>query len=308
MILNAALFDTFDRCERRLALERTHEVRSISPLGLLYAAVEGSLVAADPSQGAKDAIIEITQNLDVETGELSPSSVVRHVECMSEIISLALRSRMGRAARLDPVTIGSNEWQSNLFEFRSGLHRIVLASHLDDDSLRSFAHSWRTIGELAALERSIFLTVVIVGSQKGGRRHSPWAKGYIHPIQKVLRFGRRKGSKADGFTEGWKEAWREQTNIEAETWLDRMLVDEMLDDLIVSRKVQYRGEDSRMKTARRDMITLADQMASARTDAPMRRSSCDEIGHGACGWQQFCYSPVDVRVEDLGHLYRLREG
>ena len=295
-------FDTYDRCERRFAYELTHESRGISALGLLYAAVEGSLVAADPVQGAKDAILNLTQRFDVNAGDLSPISAVRHVESMAEVIALALRAKLGRGSRLDPVPLLSHHWQSNLFEFRGELHRIVLVSHMDDDTLRSFAHSWGTIGELAALERPLTLTVVIIGAQRGGRRHSNWAKGFQHPIQRNLRFAPRK--KDSGFTENWKTVWREQSNYSAETWLEQMRNDEVLTDLIVSRKIQYNGEDERMKTAKRDMLTIADQMVHARTDSPMRRSSCDELGKGACPWQNVCYSPTPVTPGELFHLYR----
>jgi hypothetical protein len=307
MILTSQLFDTMDRCERRLAFERDHQPTSITPLGLLYAAVEGSLVASDPCEGAKWAIADVTQSRDVNAGDLSPISAVKHAEAMAEVIGLALREKFGQAKMPEPVAFHEHEWQSNLFECRGQLHRIILGSYLDDDSLRSFAHSWQTIGELAALERSLTLTVVIIGAQRGGRRHSPWSKGFLHPIQKTLRIGRRKAGQGDGFTTGWKEIWREQSDIKAETWLDRMKTDEMLGDLIVTRKIQYRGEDERMKAARREMLILADQMGSASVDAPMRRSSCDEIGRGACPWQPVCYSPVPVSPDDLPHLYRIRE-
>lgn len=305
MMLSAADYDTFDRCPRRFALERTHEPRTISLLGLLYAAVEGSLTAADPVQGAKDAIMERTQRLEVNAGDLSPISAVRHVESVAEVIALALRSRLGQAKCLGTIQVGEHEWQSNLFECRRELHRIVLCSHIDDDSLRSFAHSWQTVGELAAVERPITLTVVIVGPQRGGRRHSAWSKGFQHPIQKNLRFAPRK--RDSGFTENWKQVWREQTNYTAQTWLEQMQNDEVLDELIQSRKIAYRGEDERMVQAKRDMLTIAAQMETARTDAPMRRSSCDEIGRGPCQFSAVCYAATPTIPDHLPHLYRLRE-
>lgn len=306
MILTAQLLDTFDRGgPRRYAFERDYEPRSITPLGLLYAAVEGSLTSSDPVQGAKDAIMERTQRLDVNAGDLSPISAVRHVESMAEVIALALRAKLGRASRVEPVKLGEHEWQSNLFECRGELHRIILASHMDDDSLRSFAHAWGTIGELAALERALTLTVVLIGSQRGGRRHSPWAKGFLHPVQKALRFAPRK--KDDGFTQNWKTCWREQTEIKAETWLERMRLDEMLEELVVSRKIQYRGDDERMRKARVDILLLAEEMYRASASAPMRRSACDEIGRGPCPFQAVCYSVTPITPEDLPGLYRRRE-
>lgn len=307
MILSAQLLDIFDRCARRFAFEREYESRSISPLGLLYAAVEGSLTASDPVQGAKDALMERTQRLDVNAGDLSPLSAVRHIECMVEVMALAMRAKLGRATRPEPVKVGEHEWQSNLFECRGELHRIILASHLDDDSLRSFAHAWQTVGELAALERPLTLTVVLIGAQRGGRRHSAWAKGFLHPIQKTLRLGRRKAGGADGFTTGWKEVWREQTDIKAETWLERMRTDELLDDLIVSRRIQYRGDDARMIQARKDILSLAEAAGASRTSDPMRRSSCDEMGKSPCPFSAVCYSATPVTPGDLPHLYRLKE-
>lgn len=305
MILTAQLLDTFDRGgPRRFAFEREYEPLSISSLGLLYAAVEGSLVAKDPVQGAKDAILERTQRLEVSAGDLSSLSAVRHVESMAEIIALALRAKLGRASIPARTPLGDNEWRANLFECKSELHRIILVSHLDDDSLRSFAHSWGTIGELAALEQSITLTAIIIGAQRGGRRHSPWAKAFLHPVQKSLRFAPRK--RDDGFTANWKTCWREQTEIKAETWLDRMKTDEVLEELIVSRRIQYRADDQRMAQARNDMLALIPEMDAARGDAPMRRSACDEIGRGACPFQAVCYSPTLVTPGDLPHLYRLR--
>lgn len=302
MILTSQLYDMFDRCERRFAFECTHAPKTISPLGLLYAAVEASLVDPDPVQGAKDAIADLTGRMDVNSGELSPISTVRHVECLAEVIGLALRAKLGVAQRLPLVPLLSHEWQSNLFECRGELHRLILASHMDDDSLRSYAHSWYTIGELAALERPLTLTVVIIGAQRGGRRHSAWSKGFQHPIQKNLRFAPRK--KDSGFTENWKTVWREQSNYTAETWLEQMKNDEVLSELIVSRKIQYNGEDERMKTAKRDMLTIAEKMVHARTDAPMRRSSCDELGKGACPWQNCCYSPTPMTPEEMPWMYR----
>jgi hypothetical protein len=302
MILTAQTFDTFDRCSRRLAFEREYEPRSISPLGLLYAAVEAALAGDD----AKDAILDLTQRLDVISGELSPVSVVRHVESHAEVISLALTAKLGRMKRLDPLPLGGHKWRSNLFEGRSGdLHRLILVSHMDDDTLRSYAHSWGTIGELAALERPITLTIVIIGPQRGGRRHSAWSKGFLHPIQKNLRFAPRK--RDSGFTESWKTVWREQSEIKAETWLERMKMDEVLPDLIVSRRIVYNPDDERMVQARRDMLALIPKMETASADEPMRRSSCDELGKGSCPWQAVCYSATPATPGELVHLYRPRE-
>ena len=304
MILEPRIFDTFDRCPRRYALERTHEPRSISGLGLMYAGVEGGVVAPDPGEGAKDAVRAVTAVKDVDAGPLAAISAVRHVGLMAEVIALALRRKLGPMARLDPVPMGKHQWHSGLFETRSAiLHRFVLVSHIDDDVLRGFAHSWGTVGELAALGRDVTLTFIAIGAQRGGRRHGAWSKCFRHPVQKtMLRFGRRKGS--NGFTSGWVDVWREMTDIAADRWLDQMQADDVIGDLIQSRTVPYRKDDARIAQAKTDMFTILPAMESASVDSPMRRSSCDDPIKGACVWQALCWSPTEVEVEDLGHLYR----
>ena len=306
MILSAARYDVHDRCPRRYALERTHEPRSISGLGLMYAGVEGGVVAPDPGEGAKDAVRAVTAVKDVDAGPLAAISAVRHVGLMAEVISLALRRKLGPMSRLQDVEFGKHQWHSSLFETRSAiLHRFVLVSHIDDDVLRGFAHSWGTVGELAALGRDVTLTFIAIGAQRGGRRHGAWSKCFRHPVQKtMLRFGRRKGS--NGFTDGWKDIWREQTDIAAARWLDQMQADDVLTDLIQSRTVPYRKDDARIAQAKSDMLTILPAMESASVDSPMRRSSCDDPIKGACAWQALCWSPSEVEVEDLGHLFARR--
>ena len=306
MILSASRYDVHDRCPRRYTLERTHEPRSISGLGLMYAGVEGGVVAPDPGEGAKDAVRAVTAVKDVDAGQLAAISAVRHVGLMAEVISLALRRKLGPMARIAPVSLGKHQWHSGLFETRSAiLHRFVLVSHIDDDVLRGFAHSWGTVGELAALGRDVTLTFVAIGAQRGGRRHGAWSKCFQHPVQKtMLRFGRRKGS--NGFTDGWKEIWREQTDIAAARWLDQMQADDVLGDLIQSRTVPYRKDDARIAQAKSDMFTILPAMESASVDSPMRRSSCDDPIKGACPWQPLCWSPSPVEIDDLSHLYQRR--
>jgi hypothetical protein len=303
MILEARLFDTLDRCSRRLGLEKTHEPRSISPLGLLYAGIEGGLLTGQPL----DAIRAITAEKDVTCSDLAAISVVRHVGFMAEVISLALRQKLGPMSRLQDVEFGKHQWRPNLFETEKGLHRIVLVSYLDDDALRSFAHGWGTVGELAALRRDLTLTAVVIGASRGGRRHSHWTKCFQHPIQKsCLRFGRRKGGKAEGFTDAWREVWREMTDISASVWLDKMQADDVLGDLIQSRRIPFRANDHRIETAKRDMLTILPQMERASPDDPMRRHSCDDPIKGQCPFAFFCWSPTPTALEDLTHLYAPR--
>ncbi|HEY3620773.1 MAG TPA: hypothetical protein VGK96_28550 [Candidatus Sulfotelmatobacter sp.] len=296
MILTPAMLDEHDRCERRYALSRKYEPRSITPLGLLYAALEAALVSEDPEQEAKDTTLRIAQERDLDTAE-NRFMVVRHTGYLAGILAVALQCRLGNLEKQEPVPFGEHEWHSNLF---SG-HRIVLMGHWNDDALRSYAHSWGTIGELAALERSLTLTAVILGSHSHGRRHSAWTKGHLHPSNRELRFRKRSGGSLD-----WQEVWRDQSQIATVDWLKVMQSDGVLDELILNREIRYDPADSRMVQARSDMKDMARSMPHTQETSPMRRSACDEVGRGACPYQACCYSPTPVTPDQLPHLYRIR--
>lgn len=297
MILSARLLDTFDRCPRRLAFERSYSTRLISPFGLLYRALEYALTADDPEQAAKDETMRIATTHELILRDLSNFLTIRHTGYLAAIIALALRNRLGPLARV-PAT---PEWESSLFSTESGTyHRIELVSHFDDDRLRASAHSWRVIGELAALEAPLTLTAVVVGPQRTGRRHSEWSKGLRHPVNRALRFAPRQNKKT-GFGDTWEKVWREQTDIPTLAWLNQMKLDGVLDQLIVSREIAYNSDDNRMIAARREMKEIAALMPSSTETSPMRRSSCDEFG--GCPFQSVCYSPTPATPASFPHLY-----
>jgi hypothetical protein len=302
MKLSAELLDRWDRCERRFAFSQRYEPKMITALGILYAALDAALVSPDPEQAAKDTAMRLASRKAMVLTEINKFTTVRHVESLAAIISVALRRRLGELEKVQYWTDGEIGWDSALYRDKDGnLHRIELVAHFDDDRLRSCAHSWRVIGEMAALRSPIVLTMVVIGTQRGGRRHSPWTKGLLHPVNKALRFAPRNAKKA-GFGDTWNQVWREQKlEIPTELWLGQMHKDGVLDDLIVSRRVGYKPEDHRMVAAREEMIQISESMSSASESAPMRRSSCDEWG--GCPFSPVCYSITQKSPDDFPNLY-----
>jgi len=302
MILNAYKLDVWDRCERRLAFEKEWEPKTISPLGLLYLALEHALISDDPEQAAKDETIRVAQTRELDSGDHNAFMTIRHLGYLAGIIAVALRQRLGPLTKVEV----DFSWESALFETASGIrHRIELVSHWDDDRLRAAAHSWRVVGELAALQAPLTLTAVVIGPQRAGRRHSYWSKGVLHPTNSTLRFERRRGRGGNDFTRGWEDVWREQrAEISTERWLNVMRSDNVLDEMILSREIAFNRDDPRMGRARKDLIEIACRMKNASTKAPMRRSSCDETGRGACPFQHVCYAPKEITPADLVHIYR----
>ena len=244
--------------------------------------------------------MRVAQSYELQT-EINAFAAIRHIGYLAGIVAVALREKLGIMRPADVV----GQWKSGLFETAHGVrHRIELVSHLDDDRLRACAHSWRVIGELAALEAPLTLTAVVIGAQRGGRRHSDWTRAYLHPTNRTLRFARRQSREA-GFSDSWERVWREvRGEISTAKWLSVMRQDDVLDGLIVSREIAYRAEDNRMIQARREMDILAACMEGASDNSPMRRSSCDEWG--GCSFATVCWSPIAVDPSQLPHLYQIR--
>jgi hypothetical protein len=300
MKLSAEKLTLMDSCERKFAFLQKYEPKLVSSMGMLYAALEAGLLDPDPEQAAKDECMRIAASKELILSDLNKFMSIRHVGYLAGIIAVALRDRLGPLRRCD---IASN-WESGLFETESGIrHRIELVSHFDDDRLRAAAHSWRVIGELAALQTPLTLTAVVIGPHRGGRRHSEWAKGLLHPTNKVLRFVRRN-QKNVGFNDSWEKIWREhRTEITTEKWLEAMKQDGCLDSLIIRREIPYK-EDNRMDQARRDMEFFAVAMEGSYERAPMRRSSCDDWG--GCPFAHVCWNPTEASPADFPALYSIR--
>src|ERR1700679_2057504 len=110
MKLSAQMLDTYDRCERRFAYSQNYEPRAISPLGLIYSALEAGIQADDPEQAAKDATMEAAQNFELQLTDLNAFTVIRHCGYLAGIIAVALRDRLGPLAPLGDAETDEFTW------------------------------------------------------------------------------------------------------------------------------------------------------------------------------------------------------
>lgn len=299
--LSAERLSRFDACERRFFYTEKYDPKLISSLRLLYVAVEAAIVDPDPEQAAQDATMRMARDHELILSDLNAFITIRHIGFLAGIIGVALRDRLGILKPVPTVQRDEYEWESGLFETVSGVrHRIELVSHFDDDRLRGAAHSWRVIGELAALETPLTLTAVVIGPQRNGRRHSAWSKGLLHPVNRTLRFAPRNAKKS-GFNDSWTKIWREQqSEVDTAEWLEGMKADDVLNELILSREIPFK-DDNRISMAKRDMLLSTYAFEGVSENSPMRRSSCDDWG--GCPFGRVCWSPTLQRPDDFPKLY-----
>src|SRR5271155_2759674 len=121
--LSAEMLDSYDRCERRFAFSRAWESKSISPLALLYRALESAIQSDSPEQTAKDVTLEIAQKSELQTGGENAFMVIRHVGYLAGIIAVALTERYGKFTKLPPKHTKDFEWESNLFQRTQSGHK-----------------------------------------------------------------------------------------------------------------------------------------------------------------------------------------
>ena len=306
-ILSPQILDTWDRCQRRFAFERDWETRAISGLGLCYRALEGALSEPIPEEAAKSIALKLASQMELRVSSPSTYDAIEHYGGLAGIIAVFIRGKLGILMRSPVNQQDGYEWHPATFEDSSGLrHRFALVDHWDDDRLSAEAHSWRTIGELAATGRPLTLHAIVIGVHRAGRRHSPWTRGYLHPLSKKLRFSkqtRNQGSHRE-FGGQWTIMWRDNyPNCSTESWLLQMQEDDVIRDLVISRPVKLDPSDRRLLAAKREIVQIQQQMEKATVNEPMRRSSCDETGRGPCPFAACCYSSMEITPGALPHLY-----
>lgn len=159
-------------------------------------------------------------------------AVAMHFAALSDVIVTVLRARMPNLGRPEDRTTKSLTWASNCFVEPSGvrLRRIVIVDRWNEERKLAESHSWRSLGEMAAYELPMSLTVVLVGQRREGKHHSPWSKGWLHPRSHNLRIRKRSG---EGFDGRWIPCWREeQDELSRDLWIDTMRSDGVLGDVL----------------------------------------------------------------------------
>jgi hypothetical protein len=181
------------------------------------------------------------------------------------------------------------------------LHRWICCDSFDDEVLAREAHSWSVIGDMVTADAPMMLHAIDIGQQRQGRRHSPWARCYRHPIiAGQCRFQRPDGRggwrKLSG--DKWRPLWySDQPKPDAEAWCDLMDADGVTPSLLhhISISQPSRTQSARIRA---EIEQVASGMRTAFAEhplpgdpmsVPMARASCDPVG-GPCAWQQGCFA------------------
>lgn len=237
------------------------------------------------------------------------------------------RATLLQLSRVSPVQLDSStSWQPSSFADESGtLHRWVSTDAIDADFLTRQFHSWHVFGDIAVCDAPMTLHVIVIGQQRGGRRASPWARAWKHPvIANRYKFQRNDGKGGHRALAGaeWRALYfADNPKSDPSAWVDVMQQEGVIASLLHHIAIAQPSEES-ARQCREQILDEGERMrgllearSPRRMDSesgpepamalPMARGACD-ANHVACPWQQACYREQPAEGISSLALYQLR--
>ena len=235
---SSSLLNSDDRCRRLPFLSAQWEPSAISPMEALYSAVESGLTDTsdrEPSDVAEDALMDLATSRGLDSNQVDILGEASHLASLASMIAFLIRPQ-GPWNRPEAFRMADGStWEPGSFldPLETHLRRVVLCSRWDAYRQVQEEHDWRTL-EAAIYRVPVDLVVVVLGQQRDGRRHGPLSKGWQHPVAKNLRFRKRDGG---GFDGSWEPVFREKSRFSREEWLDALVDDGVLQDVVMIHTV-----------------------------------------------------------------------
>lgn len=265
-------------------------------------------VGGEYGMAAGEELFSLGATRQIESKQHNLHSQVVHLASIADVVTTAIRKPTDAPWGVPEAL---ERWKSDCFLSPDGTHlrKVVFVTSWSDDRHYSLCRSWSALGEVCAYELPLQLVVVMLGKQSDGRFHSYWSHGLRHPVNKKLRFRKRQNI-ASGFKDSWREVWREDFDeIPTAEWLEAMLTDDVLRDVLF--KVDVEVPD---KVSRRRIMDLAnrklDRIEKMKALPDQNLSTCD--WPSPCAHRKHCHAgeepsgrygfvPIDS-LKDLGNL------
>jgi hypothetical protein len=226
------LLNSFERCSRLAYLSERWQPPALRPVELLYESIETGLTSPGdaPWDVAEQKAMALAVERGIDSNQVDLLAEAEHLSSLASFITFVLRPG-GAWKRPEAIPLPDGTlWTPSGFlsPTESHLRRLVLCSRWDAYRQIVEEHNWMTLeGDIYGV--SMDLWVVVLGSERDGKRHGPLAKGYRHPVSKTLRFKKRDG---EDFGSTWGKVWREHDKATREEWLDALVEDGVLPEVI----------------------------------------------------------------------------
>lgn len=279
---SSAILRSSDFCARKEFLEREWERGLLHPTELLRRAVDFGLQSEDPAQAAGDHHLELATTRGIETDSFDLLGISDHGGSLADFLVYLLRTSSPWEHPED-VPLGKETWESGAYLSESGTHlrQVWFCRNWDAKEQQRMEYSWAVGGECAVYGIPMTVFVCVIGPRREERWHSPFSKGYCHPVNGELRIRKRDGEE---FGPTWGRVWRERAGFSREEWLEAMTTDGALAEHLVVHQVEVppqaqelrRLAESRLAEAGKVAVVPAVQISQCfdKTHPCQFRSSC----------------------------------
>ncbi len=294
------LLTAYEHCDRKGVWSRDWKEGRLRSNEMLIEAIRAGVIEKEREDFgvvAGERVMELAEDPGLENpaNHQIYDSVIHHAT-LADILVSAIRRPQGDSWVLPPAaTLGGAPWASGAYFDPSGksLRRVALVSAWNDERHYSEMRSWYSLGEVAAYEMPLTVIVLVLGQLRDGKRHTPFAKGFLHPVNRLLRFRKKGRSSSEVFSDRWKPAWREEHDeIETRQWLQSMLADDILRDVCFTVELPVPGKAQLMRI--REMAAKKlDRLDKLGKLPEASMSVCDRppCSFRGCCWSEEPYLP-----------------
>ena len=253
-VSSPSLLTNLETCPRKGYYSRSYASERLPVKEMVSWAIRQALLAPsqpEPQQWgeyAGDQMMQIASDRPLEEAETLHRTYpcVIHHACLSDLLVSTIRKPADPPWLIPP----SEVWTPDCFLAPDGnsLRRIVLVSHWTDERAESEKRSWYSLGEIAQYNLPMQIVVFVIGQMRNGKRSSPWTTGFLHPQNRQLRFRKKSRSTSETFNDKWEKICREDhAEIDRQTWLNAMLKDYVMNEVVFRVDVPVPGEVQRQQ-------------------------------------------------------------
>lgn len=231
------------------------------------------------------------RGLDVDATKINLYRSVVHHAAIADIVATAIRKPTD-IAWIKPDE--GSTWNSSCLMEPNGNHlrRFLAVSNWNEERSEHELRSWHGLGEVCILKMPMQLIIANIGQQQAGRRRSFWSRGLMHPQKSSLRFRKKSRASIEGFKESWQEIFREEHDeISRERWLQSLLDDDVLQEILFVIEIPVPGELEREKI--RDMGLRKLDAISKLAELPEKQLSTCDGPLAPCPYRQCCWGPSE---------------
>lgn len=290
---SAELLTMYEPCNRKGIWARDWEKWKISDIEMLQRSIRAGLLSdrKDFNIAAGEETMFISAESGLESKEFNLYDQCVHLAALSDIVTLSVRKSSENPWLIpEDVRLGDGPtWRSAAYLRPDGayLRRIALVSNWGDDRHFAECRGWFSMGEMVAYGLPMQLVVAVIGQSRSGKRHSPFTKGLLHPVNKRLKF-KKKNNPSEPFKDSWTPVWREDHDeISTESWLQSMLTDTVLEDHLFKVDIPLPTKEAQRKI--RDLASKKlEEIETANILPDQQLSTCDHPY--PCVFRNACHS------------------